>query len=64
MASRIKAYLAAVADAKSAKASDPEGSGAAWNASRHAYKNLTREDCARLWPGSPESKDQSRKSGQ
>lgn len=67
--SRIKAYFAAVADAKggwaaadkSHKDSDIEAAGAAMNASAQAYRNLTRAECAKLWPGSPESKDMTRR---
>jgi hypothetical protein len=60
MASRIAAYLAAVADAK--RAEDADEISAALNASAQAYNQLTRQDCADLWyPGCPEAKDKSRR---
>ncbi len=60
--SRIEAYLAAVADATEAHAHclDEEATNAALYAVAHAYRNLTRTDCAQLWPGSPESRDPQR----
>jgi hypothetical protein len=59
---RIKAYLAAVDDAKKADMSDGDGFNAAHNASRQAYLNLTRRDCAEIWhPDCPEAKDETRR---
>ena len=64
--SRIEAYLAAAADAKAAHETlrgpaGHEAVNAALNAVGQAYLNLTRGDCAQLWPGSPESQDPKRR---
>ncbi len=64
MNNRIRAYQDAVKEAKKAtKGSDYVAGAAAMDASAKAYRNLTRSDCAELWPGSPESRDRSRPAG-
>ncbi len=55
--SRIEDYKAAAKAGKEAQGSDAK----AWDKAGETYLGLTRSDCAELWPGSPESKDPSRR---